>query len=118
CSATICVCRGGANGQADFVRLAGRLAEQGEVSGLCGAPSLHLRLHAGMRDDQPAVVEDVVADETVDEIPNGRAELRRLEIQFSQRAIETVRDGYVASLQLSLQFDVVIPRNAQRMSRR
>jgi hypothetical protein len=39
-----------------------------------------------MRDDQPAVVEDVVADETVDEIPDGRAELRRLEIQFNERS--------------------------------
>jgi hypothetical protein len=45
------------------------------------------------------------------------AELWRLQIQLRQRSIETVADRDIAAIQLPLQFDVVIPRDAQRRSR-
>ena len=56
-----------ADGQAELVGLAGRLAVEGEVSDPARAAPLHLRLHPGVGDDELAVVEDVVADEAVEE---------------------------------------------------
>ena len=57
-----------ADGQAELVGLAGRLAVEGEVPHLARAPPLHLLLHPGVGDDQLAVVEDVVADQAVEEV--------------------------------------------------
>src|SRR5262249_24398198 len=76
--------------ESEFVRLARRLADQGEVSDLCRAASLHLRTHPSVRDDQTSVVEDVMADEAVDEFLNGRPELRRLQIQFGERSVKSM----------------------------
>ena len=57
-----------ADGQAELVGLAGRLAVEGEVPHLARAPALHLLLHPGVGDDELAVVEDVVADQAVEEV--------------------------------------------------
>ena len=80
-----------ADGQSELVGLAGRFAEQGEVPHLGRPAPLHLRLHAGVRDHEPAVVEDVVADEAVEELLHVGAELWRLLFELRQRAIESVR---------------------------
>ena len=63
-----------ADGQAELVGLAGGLAVEGEVADLARAPALHLLLHPGVGDDQLAVVEDVVADQPVEELGQFLAE--------------------------------------------
>lgn len=85
-----------------------------KITHLRGASALHLLLHARVSDDQTAFVEHVVTDQAIDEFLHLGSELRSLPFEFRQRPIEAVRDGDVASLQLSLQLDVVIPRHTQR----
>ena len=65
-----------AHRQAELVRLAGRLAVQGEVPHLARAAPLHLCLHAGVGNDQLAVIEDVMADQAVEELGQFLAERR------------------------------------------
>ena len=57
-----------AHRQAELVGLAGRLAVEGELAHLARAAALHLLLHAGVGHDELAVVEDVVADQPVEEL--------------------------------------------------
>ena len=102
-----------ADGQPELVGLARRFAEQREVPHLGRPAPLHLRLHAGVRDDEPAVVEDVVADEAVQKLLHVGAELRRLLFEFRQRPVEPVRDGDVAPFELPLQLDVVVAGHAE-----
>ncbi len=63
-----------ADGQAELVGLAGRLAVEGEIPDLARAPPLHLLIHPGVGDHELAVVEDVVAHEAVQEVSQVRAE--------------------------------------------
>ena len=67
-----------------------------------------------MRDDEFAVVEDVVADQSVEETRDPLRQLRRLARELFERFGQAVRDLHVASLELSHQLDVVIARNAER----
>ena len=106
-----------ANGQAELVRLSGCLTEQGEIPHFGRPATLHFLLHAGVRHDEMPIVEHVVADEAIEEFLHLCAELWRLQIQLRQGSIEAVADRDVAAVQLPLQFDVVIPRHAQRRSR-
>ena len=57
-----------ADGQAELVGLAGRLAVEGEVPDPARAPPLHLLLHPGVGDHELAAVEDVVAHQAVEEV--------------------------------------------------
>ena len=56
-----------ADGQPVLACFAGRLTVEGELAHLARATTLHLRPQAGVRDDQPAIVEHVMADQAVDE---------------------------------------------------
>src|SRR5688500_8085986 len=55
-------------GQAILVPLAGGLAVEAELPDLSRSPALHLFLQARMRDDQFAVVENIVAYLPVEEV--------------------------------------------------
>jgi len=63
-----------AHGEAEFIGFAGGFAVEGEFADGAGAPSLHAFLHAGVSDDELAVIEHVVTDETVDEVGDVAAE--------------------------------------------
>ncbi len=69
-----------------------------------------------MRHNEPTVVEDVVADEPIQELLDLGSKLRGLLFELEQRAIESVGHGDVAALQLPLQLDVVVARDTQRGS--
>ena len=106
-----------AHRQAELVGLAGRLAVQGEVPHLARAAALHLLLHAGMGDDQLAVVEDVVADQAVEEL--GQLLAERLAnvvgqgVDLGQRLGQAVRDLHVLAAELPQQLHVVVAGHAQ-----
>ena len=104
------------NGQAVFVRLPGRVAVEGKVPHLARAASLHVGGQAGVRDDQLAVVEHVVADQAVDEVDHACDEAGRFPFQLGERLGETVRDADVSAAKLSHQLHVVVAGDAQRRS--
>ena len=105
------------NRKSELVSLAGGLAEQREVPHFGRPAALHLRLHAGVRHHESTIVEDVVTDESIQELLDVGAELRRLQFEFVKAAIESMRDVDIAPLELPLQLDVVVARNTQRRSR-
>src|SRR5690349_16622179 len=70
-----------------------------------------------MRDHQVAVVEDVMADQSVQEPRDTLPELRRLPLELLQGIRQPVRDLYVPSLQFAYELDVVIARYTQRVTR-
>ena len=57
-----------ADGQAEFVGFAGGVAVEGELAHAAGGAADVLFLEAGVGDDELSVVEDVMADEFVDEV--------------------------------------------------
>src|SRR6185436_7051059 len=73
----------------------------------------HVGLHARVRDNEPTLVEDVVADEAIQELLDIRTERRALLVEFRQREVQSVRDGHVTTLELALQLDVVIARHTK-----
>ena len=75
--------------------------------------SLHLRLHAGVRDHELAAVEHGVTYKAVEKLLYIGAELRSLLFELRQRAVDPVRNGDVASLKPALQLDIVIPGHAE-----
>ena len=68
-----------------------------------------------MSHDQPSVVEHVVTHQPVDEIGDLPVEFFRLGGELRERFGQAVRDLHVLSPQLAHQFDVVIPRHAERL---
>ena len=97
-----------ANGETKFVRLAGCLAEESKVSNSSRAAALHFLLHAGVCDDQLAIVEHIVADEIVNEVRHLRAKLRRLRVKLRERLAQPVRDLHLPTPKLSHQLDIVV----------
>jgi hypothetical protein len=67
-----------------------------------------------MRDHEPSIVENVVRDQTIDELDHILFELGRLTFKLSQRLGQPVRDLNVAASQSVHQLDVVIAGDAQR----
>ena len=106
-----------ADRQAELVGLAGRLAEEGEVADLARAPALHLLLHPGVGDDEVAVVEDVVADQPVEEVGEFGAERAANfvgeGVDLRQRLGQPVGDLHVLAPQLAEQLHVVVAGDAE-----
>ena len=73
------------DGQPELVGLAGGLAVEGEFADPARAASLHLLLHPGVRHDQPAVVEHVMAHQIVEEVGQILAERRHERLRAGRR---------------------------------
>jgi hypothetical protein len=102
-----------ADGQAERVGLAGRLAVQRELADpLARAADVPL-LHPRVRDDEPPVVEDVVADELVDEVGDGRTDAGRRLLELRHRLGQPVRELHIAAAELAHELHVVVARDAE-----
>ncbi len=110
-----------ADGKAELVRLAGGLAEERELPHPRRTPALQLRLHARMGHHQFASVEDVVAHQAFQELPQPRLQggppLLGHRLDFPERQREPLGDLNVAAGQRLRQLDVVVPGHAQGASR-
>jgi hypothetical protein len=73
-----------------------------------------------VRDDQVAAVEDVVADERVeegrDQVTRLLAALLRQRIELAQAAVEAVSDAHVAAVERTDELHIVVAGNGQRGS--
>jgi hypothetical protein len=105
-----------ADREPELVGLTGRLAVEGKVAHLPRATALHLLLHAGVREHEVPVVEDEVADESVEEanelLLRVRANVVRERLDLRKRAVEPVGDLDVPPPQLPHELHVVVPRDA------
>ena len=81
-----------AHRQTECVDLAAGLAIHGERAHSTRGTALHLFLQPGMRDDELAAVEDIMADERVEPPAHLPGELARLLGQLRDRLGEAVRD--------------------------
>ena len=61
-----------------------------------------------MGDDEPAVVEDVVADQPVHEVECSHPELLRLGLQLGQRFGQAVGDGHLGALEGANELGLVV----------
>ena len=67
-----------AHWEAELVDLAGGLAVHAEAAHRARRAPLHLLLETGMSDDQPTVVEHVMADQRIEPFAHRPGEFRRL----------------------------------------
>ena len=70
-----------------------------------------------MRNDKLAVVQHIVADQTIQKRSDTGRELRRLRRHLLQRFVQPVRDLHCFSRQLSQELGVVIARHADGLAR-
>src|SRR5439155_13227318 len=68
--------------------------------------------------DHLAAVENVVADQAIEEGAGALAEFLRLGFQLRQRLFQAVRDLDVAAAQLAAELVIVVADDAQRLPRR
>ncbi len=101
-----------AHRQAVLVGLAGGLAVEREGADPARRPSLVLLLEPGVRDDQPPVVEHVVADQPVDEGRHLRDERRVLRLQLGDGLRQAVGQRDVAPAQPAQQLLLVVAGHA------
>jgi hypothetical protein len=66
-----------------------------------------------VRDDQPAVVEDQMRDESVAEVAHRPAEIRRFPLQLSERLTKTVGDPHLPSVERADQLVLVVAGDGQ-----
>ena len=117
CLAPVLRCPVEADGQPELVGFACRLAVEGEVPDLCRASALHLLLHPRVSDDQLAIVEDKVADETVEElgevVAEGTSYVARQVVDLGERIGQPVRDLDVLASELLQQLHIMVAGDAQ-----
>ena len=106
-----------ADRQAEFVGFARRLPIKSEFSHFAGAATLHRFLHASVGHHELAVIEDIVADEVVEELRGFDAELVRLAAQLFDRLRQAVGQLDITSLEGLDELYVVIARNADGLPR-
>ena len=87
--------------QSELVDLTGRVAVERELADATRRAAGVLRLHASMRHDELALIEDEVADESIDELGHGLAELRRLAVELLDRLRQAVGELHVLAAQLA-----------------
>src|SRR4029077_15142737 len=86
-----------ADRKSELVRLACRFTIESAVAHLPRSASLHLGLHAGVREDQSAAIEHVVAHELVQEIRSTIAKPLIFSLELRERIGKTVRNLYVST---------------------
>src|SRR5271154_3997935 len=101
------------NGQAEFVRLAGRLAVQRKIANLSRTTPLHLFFHPRVSNDKLSVVQDIVTDQPINELGDLSAKFLRLLVELLQRISESMRDLHVFAPELAHPLDVVVTGNAK-----
>ena len=103
-----------ADREAVLVGLAGGVAVQRERPDPARAAAVVGLLEPGVRDHQPAVVEDEVADQPVHERQRLGAELLALLAQLRERLGQAVADPDVGALERADQLGLVVAGDAQR----
>ncbi len=101
-----------AYGQAEFIDLAGRLAEHRKRADRAGTAPVHIFLQTGMGDNQPAVGKPEMGPKVPDEVADFFPEFRRCLFQFGHGQIETVGQFDVAPLEPFVQLEIMIADNA------
>jgi hypothetical protein len=81
-------------------------------------PRLHFSLHSGVGDNQLAVVEDVVADEAIEELfeflAEGFTNVVRQGVDLGKALCQTVGNPHIFAAQLAHQLHVVVAGDAKR----
>src|SRR5205823_6331516 len=93
-------------------------AVEGKLAHPARTAPLHLLLHPRMRDDQFPVIEDVVADETIEKVRDLFPESGGLAFELRERVRETVHDLHIAAAELTDEFDIVVAGDAERVAAR
>ncbi|MGX1117124.1 hypothetical protein RKD37_002487 [Streptomyces ambofaciens] len=106
-----------AHRQTELVGLAGGVAVQGVRADPAGGAAVVLLGQTGVADHEPAAVEDVVADQAVDELPYLGAELLALAVHLLDRLGESVGVLDLAALEEAAVLVLVVARHAQRVAR-
>ena len=104
------------NGEAKFVGFAGGFAVQSEFADACRRAADVPFLHPRVCDNQTAVVQNVMANQFVDELRNISAKLRVFGFKLFQCLGQAVRDLHILSVQFPHQFCVVISGYTQRIT--
>ena len=102
-----------AHGQAEFIGLPGGLAIESEVSDPPRRAPLQALGHPGVGDHEPAVVENEVTDQAVDEGDDPFPELGRLRLHLGQRLGEAVAHLDLTALEGAHEFDVMVAGDAE-----
>ena len=108
--------------KAKLIGFAGRFAIEGKFPYLTRATPLHFSLHPGVSDDEFAVVENIVANEAVNEF--GRRLCEAFPDAFGQRLHfgdglgQTMLDLHLPALEFAQELHVVIARHAKGDSHR
>ncbi len=92
------------HGQAEFVGFARGFTVQRELAHASRRAALIFLLESCVRDDETAVVEHVVAHESVDEALDLLQERGILAVELGECFGESMRDAYVAAGQLRCSF--------------
>jgi len=71
-----------------------------------------------VRDDQLPVIEDVMADETVEKGRNGRSERVRLALELRERVREAMRDLHIPTTKFADELGIVVAGDAERVAAR
>jgi len=98
------------------VGLARGLAVQAERTDPTGRPAVVALGQTRVRDHQLPGVEDVVGDQTVQEVPHLDEERRRLRLELGHGLGEPVRDLHLAALHGPQQLALVVARDAERVT--
>ncbi len=106
-----------AHRQAELVGLPGGVAVQGVAADPAGGAAVVPLGQTGVTDDQPAAVEDVVADEAVDELPYLGDELLALARHLLDGLGEAVGVLDLAALEVAAVLVLVVAGHAQRVAR-
>ncbi len=106
------------DGKTELVGLARRFPVKGEIADLGRPPALHVFFHPGMGNDELAVVQNVMTDESIEE-PNDRfrasgSRFLGKRVELVQRGGKPMGDPDVLAPELFLELDVVVPRDAER----
>ena len=84
--------------QTELIGFTGGLAEERKLAHLAGASALHRLFHSRVRDDQFAIVENVVADQAIEKFGHSARNSGGSLCQLLQRLGQAMRDLHVAPL--------------------
>ncbi len=101
-----------AHRQAVLIGFAGGLAVQGEFPHLARTPPVHLLAQARVGDHQPAAIEHIMADQSIQKLQRLGAKGVRFAAQLLQRFGQAVADLHLSAAQGPDQLEIVITDHA------
>src|SRR5207248_635016 len=96
------------NGQSILVRFTCRFSVHCKLSHACGCPPLKVGLQARMCNDEPPIIEDIVAYKPIDEVSDSFLELLGFRFELFECLCQSVGDSNVTSTQFPQQFHIVV----------